>query len=760
MKRITLQIAQIAILILSFSFRGFAQINLTELSIDDDVHGTAGIYACDLDNDSDIDVLGASQEDDQIIWWRNDGGIPISWTKIVIGYNVGEAHSVQAADINGDGDIDVVGAAYVGTPGIAWWRNDGGNPVVWTKFTVADNFINAHEIFVYDLDQDSDPDILGASSDLNRIAWWRNEGGNPVAWTEQIISSNVTLAKSVTAGDLDGDQDIDVIGMDIINNDVIWWRNDGGEPIQWTQFLVDGNFGGAHRVQAVDIDNDGRLDLLGAGYLGHQIAWWRNNGGNPIVWTKQIIGSNFTNACIAYSVDLDDDGDKDVIGTGQAINQIAWWRNDGGEPIKWTKFIITDSFIRPWPLYAEDLDGDQDYDIIVGSSHAGSNQVHWWRNDSITGSDSTDRIAFSITAPDGYADIFLINADGSGKNQLTNQPERPYGPAFSPDAEQIAFYNHFDDQTWHLYIMNANGADISQLTNQQNVLDWSPDWSPDGSKIVFARSYAAPVWRSEILLINPDGSDLHPLGSLDGQGPDWSPDGLKIVYFNYVEGGGDIWIANADGTNPIKLTDDPAEDWWPKFSPDGNKIAFQSRRDGNFEIYVMDSDGSNLTRITNNSADDEDPNWSPDGEKIAFISMRDGHYEIYTMNVDGSDQTRITTTDGQAVDPDWKPVITLTSVEENGESWNALPKNFRLFQNYPNPFNPATRIDFEIIEPGFATLRIYNLFGQEVDKLINKHMPKGVHSVDWNCMNLPGGVYYYRLSNHLGSDTKKMVITD
>ena len=82
MKRITLQIAQIAILILSFSFRGFAQINLTELSIDDDVHGTAGIYACDLDNDSDIDVLGASQEDIKLSGGVTMGGYPYHGQKL------------------------------------------------------------------------------------------------------------------------------------------------------------------------------------------------------------------------------------------------------------------------------------------------------------------------------------------------------------------------------------------------------------------------------------------------------------------------------------------------------------------------------------------------------------------------------------------------------------------------------------------------------------------------------------------------------
>jgi hypothetical protein len=366
------------------SITAIAQIDFFELSIHNNTHGLGGVYISDLDNDLDMDVLGASLEDNQIIWWRNDGGDPIIWTKLVIGNNVGEAHSVYAADFNGDSLKDVVGAAYVGTPGVAWWRNDSGIPISWTKFTVANNFTNAHEIYAHDLDRDSNMDILGASSNLNRIAWWRNDGGDPIVWTEQILTSNVTLAKSVTAGDLDGDQDNDVIGVAITAHDVIWWRNDGGQPIQWTQFLIDGNFGGAHRVQAVDMDGDIDLDVLGAGYLSNQIAWWRNDGGDPIVWTRQVIGSGFVNACIAYAVDLDGDTDKDVIATGQGINQIAWWRNDGGEPIQWTKFIITNNFTRPWPLHAGDLDGDQDVDIVDGSSHDGSNQIKWWRNDGIT----------------------------------------------------------------------------------------------------------------------------------------------------------------------------------------------------------------------------------------------------------------------------------------------------------------------------------------------------------------------------------------
>jgi len=364
------------------------QINFNGYTIDDSIHGTGGLYASDLDNDNDMDVLAASLQDNNIVWWRNDGGSPIAWTKYIIGENVGGAHSVYTADFDNDGDQDVVGAAYYGTPGIAWWRNDGGNPITWTKFPVGEDFINAHLVYVHDLDLDGDPDVLGASSDLNEIAWWRNDGGNPIVWTKQVISAGTHLAKSVHAGDLDGDGDVDVLGTAILANDILWWRNDGGQPIQWTQFTLDGNFVGAHWAQAVDLDNDGDQDVLGAGYLGHEIAWWSNDGGNPPQWTKQTIGMFFSHACVALAADLDNDGDRDVVATAQGRNQIAWWRNDGGDPFQWTKFVITNNFVRPWPLYVTDLDGDADMDIIAGSSHDGSNIVGWWENAGFLGIDT------------------------------------------------------------------------------------------------------------------------------------------------------------------------------------------------------------------------------------------------------------------------------------------------------------------------------------------------------------------------------------
>ncbi|UCG92999.1 MAG: T9SS type A sorting domain-containing protein [candidate division WOR-3 bacterium] len=357
-----------------------AQVTWTEHIIDPWAYGTASIYVADLDNDCVKDVLGAVLEEDAIEWWRYDGS-PSQWTKFNIDTGFFQAISVYAADIDNDGDQDVIGAASYSDE-IAWWRNDGGNPIQWTKYVIRSAYDFAHEVYAHDLNKDGRVDVLGASSFDDLISWWRNDGGNPITWTEQTIGYSCDGAKSVRVADFDDDGDNDVVGANLYDNRIIWWRNDGGDPIQWTEFTIDSNFAGAHRVQAIDLDLDQDEDILAVAYFGHEIAWYRNDGGNPLAWTKQTIGTDFVNACIAQAADLDGDGDLDVAATAQTSDEVAWWRNDGGNPIVWTKFFIEEYFDRAWPLYVCDLDGDEDKDVIAGSSWAGIHEVRWWENTS------------------------------------------------------------------------------------------------------------------------------------------------------------------------------------------------------------------------------------------------------------------------------------------------------------------------------------------------------------------------------------------
>ncbi len=144
--------------------------------------------------------------------------------------------------------------------------------------------------------------------------------------------------------------------------------------------------------------------------------------------------------------------------------------------------------------------------------------------------------------------------------------------------------------------------------------------------------------------------------SSEDSSPSWSPDGTRIVFTSGKdEQNSDIYIMNADGSNPTRLTDNPASDRSPSWSPDGQKIAFSSNKDGNLEIYVMDTDGSNQTRLMDNPANDTDPSWSPDCSRIIFGSNRDGNWEIYSMNADGSNQSRMTDNSVGDGSPSWSP---------------------------------------------------------------------------------------------------------
>lgn len=338
-------------------------------------NGIAGIYACDIDNDEDVDIVVGEIWNHRISLFRNNGGNPFQWTYQIISYPFYSAASVHCEDFDGDGLKDIAGVARNGAE-VAWWRNPGDSTSTWGKQTIKSGYYFPHEVFSCDFDSDGDMDVFVANSGLSRMDWWRNDGGNPINWVEQTISSGFTQAKSIRTVDIDGDGDLDVMGAALGSNDITWWRNDGGNPITWTAFLIDGNFLGAHKVETADIDKDGRIDVLGAAYLGGEIAWWRNEDTNPISWSKKTIATGFTRACEVLAADIDNDGNLDVIGTAQGSNEVALWHNEGGNPILWTKYII-DSLPSPWPLFVIDLDGNGRKDVISAGAW-GNSQVSSW----------------------------------------------------------------------------------------------------------------------------------------------------------------------------------------------------------------------------------------------------------------------------------------------------------------------------------------------------------------------------------------------
>lgn len=133
----------------------------------------------------------------------------------------------------------------------------------------------------------------------------------------------------------------------------------------------------------------------------------------------------------------------------------------------------------------------------------------------------------------------------------------------------------------------------------------------------------------------------------------------RIAFVSYRDGNAEIYAIRPDGSELVRLTEDPQNDVQPACSPDGSQIAFTSGRDGNLEIYTINSDGTELTRLTVDPGEDAAPGWSPDGSQIAFSSMRSGNFHIWTMDADGSNLQQLTSGTDVDQSPRWLP---------NGES--------------------------------------------------------------------------------------------
>jgi len=259
----------------------------------------------------------------------------------------------------------------------------------------------------------------------------------------------------------------------------------------------------------------------------------------------------------------------------------------------------------------------------------------------------------------GFNQICIMNADGSGLRVLTPPNNNDdFFPSIAPEGNSVLFASDRSGR-YQIYELNLESEQLVQLTDFEDKQAYAPAVSHDGERIVYyVRTTDVNYPNSHNLwIMNRDGSDAHAITSRSGGAwdPAWSPDSQYILFASETVGIPQIYIIEANGNNPVQVTDFDGIRGRNDWSADGLTLSTYIGTPWDRDIFIFDLAGENARQLTdggNNLA----PSFSPNGEWIVFMSYRDNirqdlGCEIYIMRVDGSDVTRLTENDIC----DWQP---------------------------------------------------------------------------------------------------------
>lgn len=310
--------------------------------------------------------------------------------------------------------------------------------------------------------------------------------------------------------------------------------------------------------------------------------------------------------------------------------------------------------------------------------------------------DGTKLVYVTTAGADSSREIFIVNSDGSGITQLTDDSNSDKDPTFSQDGTRIAFISERSGMG-KVYVMNLDGSGLTGPLGAGSgeayfIGSFFSARSADGDDVPDVCDNCAADANDDqtdsdgdgfgnacdldddndgiddvadncSAHSNPDQLDTDSDGVGNACDDDDDNDGVldgvdscpltvnqyRIAFSSTRDGNSEIYSMNADGGGVTRLTLNAANDREPNFDSTGNKILFTSNRNNaRDEIYVMNADGTNVTRVTNIAGENSQAVFNPSGTKIAFVSHRSGNTNLFIMNPDGSNQTQLTFVSGNS----------------------------------------------------------------------------------------------------------------
>lgn len=452
----------------------------------------ASINPTDIDKDGDIDLVVAfkASRGNTLGWLENDGTGQFS-SLTVVGTMRMNGFGALTGDLDGDGDMDIFtssGSGYFGwSDTIVWFENQGGSFTLNDKKTLTTDAVALSEII--DFDGDGDMDILGKrATEKYETVWLENTSAgfktrslyygyeaivdwkaadldgdgdrdivahfwNILVWQENkggVFSLPDTLSTGVGRhqiylADIDGDLDLDLLASS--ETETAWYENNSSGPFG-VETIIERYEGAPVSIGMMNIDNDKDLDLI-VGYENHLA--WRENKGKGRFGPDQIISDDFSRGLNSsassnlYAVDLDGDGDMDVLSTNDDNGRVAWYPNLGKGNFGPLQILDNHNDRGTSGLYAHAVDIDNDGDVDILWDYAGGNGylLHWNEN---IGNGKFDAPKTLLTQT--YSFVEVADLDNDGDMDLVTEIRIP------PSENGFGFRWHINDGKGNFSIKN------------------------------------------------------------------------------------------------------------------------------------------------------------------------------------------------------------------------------------------------------------------------------------------------------------------
>ncbi len=252
---------------------------------------------------------------------------------------------------------------------------------------------------------------------------------------------------------------------------------------------------------------------------------------------------------------------------------------------------------------------------------------------------------------DGFWQVWVYDAAVGRSRQVTISRSDKRLPAWGPEDTLVARTNN--DELCRIALEPA--VETPLFPQYWPIAE--AVWTPDGRRAAFVRVRTDMADAASVWIADQEGSRPLRVTPVSGMevNPSWSPDGRRLAY---AAGHGlrsyDLYLVSLDDGVLTRLTENEHQEFFPAWSPDGRWIAFSTDRTGDFEIWRMAADGTQARQLTESPALDSRPTWSPDSRHIAFATNRRGRLEIWVMDVDGAHERPLLTAETDVTDPMWR----------------------------------------------------------------------------------------------------------